>query len=163
MPYRMDIYVDGGCRGNGYPGAIGAAAAVHAKKYGGTKAWTVNLPRHPPPTNQRAEIRAIQLALEVALKKRSGLENPAVDMDVHIFSDSKYAVNCMTTWIYKWANNGWLNQQGNQVANRDLIETASDLDDRVKDCGEVAYHWIPRSENRGADEYCNRALDRQCD
>lgn len=82
-------------------------------------------------------------------------------MDVEIFSDSKYAVTCMKTWIYKWANNGWTNSAGNEVSNRDLIEEASDLDDRVKDIGSVEYTWIPRSENEVADAACNVAMDKQ--
>jgi ribonuclease HI len=67
MVYVMEIYIDGGCRGNGQPGAIGAAAAVFKHRYG-HKAWTRVLPRYPPPTNQRAEITAIIMALQQALE-----------------------------------------------------------------------------------------------
>ena len=41
----------------------------------------------------------------------------------------------MTEWIYKWANNRWLNSRGVEVANRDLIQKASDLDDELKELG----------------------------
>lgn len=58
---------------------------------------------------------------------------------VEIFSDSKYAVGCMTEWIYKWSRNGWRNAAGNQVANQDLIRKASDLDDRLRVKGVVEY------------------------
>jgi ribonuclease HI len=34
-----------------------------------------------------------------------------------IFSDSRYAVNCMNKWVYKWASNGWTNARGDEVAN----------------------------------------------
>ena len=67
----------------------------------------------------------------------------------------------MKTWIYKWANNGWINSTGDEVANRDLIEQASDLDDRLKEEGDVEYIWISREKNHLADSYCNKALDRQ--
>jgi ribonuclease HI len=67
----------------------------------------------------------------------------------------------MTKWIYKWTENNWTNAQGYEVVNRDLLEQASRLDDRVTDEGEVNYYWIPRSENEEADEYCNDALDEQ--
>src|SRR6185312_11389579 len=96
------------------------------------------------------------------LEKYESLDtNPYID--VTIYSDSKYAVNCMNTWVYKWANNGWINSAGLEVANRDLIEEASDLDDEVKREGSVKYVWIPRSENELANEYCNDDLDERED
>jgi len=105
MVYIMDIYTDGGCRRNGRAGTIGAAAAVFKTKYGTHKAWTIKLPGHPRPTNQRAEITAIIVALLQALKKyRELASNPW--LDVTIYSDSRYAVDCMTKWIYKWSRNG---------------------------------------------------------
>lgn len=65
----------------------------------------------------------------------------------------------MTDWIYKWTRNGWVNSAGNEVANRDLIEKASDLDDEVKELGTVDYVWIPRAENQKADEAVSNVLD----
>ncbi|RYP47536.1 hypothetical protein DL768_006413 [Monosporascus sp. mg162] len=116
--------------------------------------------RHTP-TNQRAEITAIILALEWALEKYQELDSDPY-LVVKIHSDSRYAIGCMTQWIYKWANNGWVNSSGYDVANRDLIQRASELDDEVKELGEVEYIWIPREENTTADELCNEALDEQC-
>ena len=99
----MRIYTDGGCRRNGQPGAIGAAAAVFQLKWGRQKAWTRVLPDYPRPTNQRAEITAIILALELALERYRNLDSYPW-LDVKIYSDSKYAVNCMNEWIHKWSN-----------------------------------------------------------
>jgi len=160
MVYTMEIYVDGGCRGNGQPGSIGAAAAVFKFRSGGHTAWTKRLPLYPTPTNQRAEITAIILALEQALEKYAELHsNPWLDVKIH--SDSKYAIGCMTDWIYKWSRNGWINAAGNEVANRDLIQEASDLDDRLREEGSVEYIWIPRAENEDADRYCNDLMDEE--
>jgi len=161
MVYIMEIYVDGGCRGNGRPESIGAAAAVFKSRSGGHQPWTKVLPRHPTPTNQRAEITAIILALEQALEKYSELHTYPT-LDVKIYSDSKYAIGCMTKWVYKWSQNGWINAAGNEVANQDLIIEAFDLDDRLKEEGTVEYIWIPREENQDADGYCNEAMDKQC-
>lgn len=112
MVYTMKIYVDGGCRGNGQPGAIGAAAAVFQFKWGKQRAWTRVLPRHPRPTNQRAEITAIILALELALERYRNLDSyPWID--VKIYSDSKYAVNCMNVWMDKWSNSKSITQSSN--------------------------------------------------
>ncbi|KAI0009573.1 ribonuclease H-like domain-containing protein [Xylariaceae sp. FL0662B] len=161
MVYRMDFYVDGGCRGNGQPGAIGAAACCLMNRFGDCECYQAReLPRYPVPTNQRAEIRAIIMALKWALERYDEL-NGCPRMDVRIHSDSRYAVDCMSNWIYKWTRNGWTNSSGNEVANRDLLEKASHLDDRVTDLGSVNYIWIPREQNQDADRICNEALDEQ--
>ena len=61
----MEFYVDGGCRGNGHPGAIGAAAAVRRFRNGAEHVRTRQLETYCyNATNQRAEILAIILALE---------------------------------------------------------------------------------------------------
>jgi ribonuclease HI len=65
----------------------------------------------------------------------------------------------MTEWIHKWCRNGWINSAGNEVANKELIQEASGLDDKVKELGDVKYIWIPREQNEDADRYCNQALD----
>jgi ribonuclease HI len=159
MVYIMEFYVDGGCRGNGSSWATGAAACVMMKKSPQYYSWTMRLPSDPTPTNQRAELTAIIMALELALDRYNELDgNPW--LDVTIYSDSQYAVNCMNEWIYKWANNGWNNARGCEVANRDLIEEASNLDDKLKAEGKVKYVWIPREKNELADRLCNEELDK---
>ncbi|KAH6709136.1 ribonuclease H1 [Leptodontidium sp. MPI-SDFR-AT-0119] len=165
MVYTMEIYIDGGCRGNGRPDAIGAAAAVFKYRWGRQQAWTRYLEStdehwndDPPVTNQRAEMTAVIIALEQALEKYHDLDGTP-RIDVKIYTDSKYVIGCMTDWIYKWSNNGWINAAGNPVANQDLIRVASDLDDRLKEEGSVKYIWIPRADNQDADDACNDRMD----
>ncbi|EER27276.1 RNase H domain containing protein [Coccidioides posadasii C735 delta SOWgp] len=139
MVYRMMIYVDGACRRNGSDNAIGAAAAVHKSRHGTRPhCWARRLEAYESPTNQQAELIAVILGLEMALDKHQQLRsNPVLDITIH--SDSRYA--------------------GNEVANRGLIEAASDLDDKLQDLGDVTYTWIPRSRNTDADRHCNEVLD----
>ncbi|KAK1245522.1 hypothetical protein MKX08_005151 [Trichoderma sp. CBMAI-0020] len=161
MVYTMEIYTDGGCRGNGRPWAIGAAAAAFKSRNGTyVDAWTRSLPSYPAPTNQRAELAAIILALEQALEKYQGLDTDPY-LHVTIYSDSRYAVNCMTIWIHKWLQNGWTNAAGYEVVNRDLIEEAFDLGDRLGREGDLKYVWIPREKNEYADQLCNEDMDGQ--
>ena len=160
MGYIMKFYTDGGCRGNGRSGATGAAAAVLEKKFGGTTWWTRSLPGYPTPTNQRAEITGIILALEKALDRYESLDTRPY-LQLTICTDSKYAIGCMTEWIYKWTENGWTNTRGCEVVNRDLIEKASRLDDKAASLGSVRYEWVPRGENEQADHLCNKDLDEQ--
>ena len=158
MAYVMDIFVDGGCRGNGQPWAVGAAAAVFKLSRGRQESWYRLLPNYPAPTNQRAEITAIILALQQALKKYRQ-QYTYHYLEVTIYSDSRYAIRCMTEWIYQWRRNGWRNYAGCGVANRDLIEKASNLDNRLKAEGLVEYVWIPRNQNEDADRICNEVMD----
>ncbi|KAK2736277.1 hypothetical protein FQN57_000807 [Myotisia sp. PD_48] len=162
MVYYMEIYTDGGCRRNGQPGAIGAAAAAIKNRYGKYRGWQLSLPSNPRPTNQRAEITAIILALEKASEKYDEL-NSKPRLDVKIYSDSRYVVGCMTTWVDKWENNGWTNSAGKEVANRDLLEEAWDLDNTLRQVGrgDIEYIWIPREKNEYADRLCNEDMDEQ--
>ena len=161
MVYIMRMYVDGGCRRNGYEDAIGAAACVIQRKWGRNLIWTRQLLREywvTTPTSQRAEITAIILALEVALQEYEKLDgNPILRLTIH--TDSKYAHGCIADWIHRWISNGWINAAGNPVANTDPIERASELDNTVKELGTVDYVWIPRDENQDADEAVNNLLD----
>ncbi|RMZ75809.1 hypothetical protein DV738_g5268, partial [Chaetothyriales sp. CBS 135597] len=156
MGYIIEIYVDGGCRRNGYSDAVGAAAAIRLLRQGGHQISKEQLSGEP--TNQRAELTAIILGQQMALDLDKHMRNsPYFHVTIH--SDSRYAVGCMNDWRFKWMNNGWTNSRGDQVANRDLIEEAVDLHDCLTQLGEVKYVWIPRAENQWADMYCNEELD----
>ncbi|KAI8930704.1 hypothetical protein NX059_012313 [Plenodomus lindquistii] len=164
MPYTMVFQVDGGCRRNGYQDAIGAAACVLLRRNGQPYLiWTKKLPSDPTPTNQRAELTAVVLALKVALTRSEQL-NIRAPLDVRIETDSKYALGCMTTWMPKWESNGFINAAGYEVANRDLLERAVDQEQEIYDLnGNVTYSWISRSENTEADRHCNELMDRMID
>lgn len=169
MVFRMVFEVDGGCRNNGKARPIGAAACLrlHNPRWlrasrPGYAYRTRPLPRHPTPTNQKAELMAVSMALEWAIERYMGLKgSDRPEFRVTIRTDSKYVVGCMTEWIHKWRNNNWRNARGQVVANRDLIARAAYLDAVISDWGTVQYTWIPRSENEDADERCNEALDEQ--
>lgn len=156
----MKIHVDGGCRNNGRSSATGAAAAVFYNRNGFRTTWTRRLTALQPPTSQRAELTAIVLALEQVLVKHAGLRrNPR--LRVTIFTDSKYALGCMTEWYGKWVGNGWRNAKGGEVANRDLVELAKGLEGLVREAGRgtVRFVWVPREENMDADRAVGEVLD----
>ena len=68
-------------------------------------------------TNQRAELTALQRALEIAPRNRP----------VKIYTDSNYSIKCVTEWYIKWRQNGWLNSTKKPVENKDLIEKVLSL------------------------------------
>jgi ribonuclease HI len=85
-----------------------------------------------PQTNQRAELTAILRALQVV-----PLETP-----VRIFSDSKYAINCVTDWAINWRQNGWRTADG-PVKNRDIVQAVLErVDERTAKGGVTQYTWV---------------------
>lgn len=160
---KLIFRVDGGCRSNSRVNAYGAAACCLMGK--STYAYqTRRLPSYPIPTNQRAGLLAIILALEWALKEqlkasqRNGVYTP---LDVEIKADSKYACDCLTEWLPVWQRNGWLNSKRKPVANRELIQEAVNLEGQIRQQGSVKYTWVSREENVEADRHCNEAMDEQ--
>lgn len=164
MVYKMVIKVDGGCRNNGKANPVAAAAGCRV--YRGGRRYTHRtrrLPRHPTPTNQRAELLAVVLALEWALERNETL-HLATYLQVTVQTDSRYAHGCMTEWVDKWLCNGWTNARGLAVANQDLLKRAVELEDRITaGGGRVEYVWIPREQNELADQHCNEEMDAQED
>lgn len=100
----VDIYTDGGCRGN--PGPGGWAALIYEgpkpEKISGAEKNT---------TNQRMELRA-------AIEGLRYLKEPA---RVRLYSDSAYLLNAMNKgWLIRWEQNGWKKADKKPVKNTDL-------------------------------------------
>lgn len=114
------IYTDGSTLSNGQVKSIGGVGVY----FGPRDRRNISEPLSgSKQTNQRAELTAILRALEVAPKDRM----------VVIYSDSKYAISCVTEWFQKWRSNGWLNSSNKPVENKDLVTKIIDmLDERLK-------------------------------
>jgi len=67
------------------------------------------------PTRQRCELMAIKYALVI----HNAWFN---DKDLHIFTDSMYAINSLTLHSQVWQKNGWTTKSGKQVKNQDLLK-----------------------------------------
>jgi ribonuclease HI len=100
----VDIYTDGGCRGN--PGPGGWAALI----YEGPRAEEI-YGAEKNTTNQRMELRA-------AIEGLRYLKEPS---RVRLYSDSTYLLNAMNKgWLVKWERNGWKTADKKPVKNADL-------------------------------------------
>jgi ribonuclease HI len=103
--------------------------------------------RGAPQTNQRAELAAIQRALQIAGKSQA----------LRIFSDSKYSINCVTDWYKNWIKNDWKTSAGAVVQNQDLIKGIRDLIDARDQAGtQTLWQWVQGH----ADDPGNLAADR---
>ncbi len=97
----IDVYTDGGCRGN--PG-VGAWAALIYEGPQPKEIWGVERLT----TNNQMELRA-------AIEALKALEEPS---KVRLFSDSSYLVDAFNKgWLPKWERNGWKTSAKKPVKN----------------------------------------------
>jgi ribonuclease HI len=68
-------------------------------------------------TNQRAELYAVYRSLDVIAANFK-----PVEVEVLIYTDSKYTIGCLTEWVPNWKRNGWRNAKGQPVLNVDIIK-----------------------------------------
>lgn len=84
-------------------------------------------------TNQRAELTAIQRALDVVPNHR----------DVTIFTDSRYSIDCVTNWYKNWQRNGWVNSKNKPVENRDVVqEIRQKIEERDSYGKQTIFVWV---------------------
>lgn len=115
------IYTDGACKGNPGPGGWGAwlRSGDHQKELFGGEVLT---------TNQRMELTA-------AIQAFSALTKPC---RVTLYSDSRYVLDGITSWIKGWKRNGWRNSAKQPVKNADLWQAL----DAASAGHEVEWRWV---------------------
>ena len=120
------IYCDGACKNNGKRNAkAGYGLSV---QYNNKEVYLISkaLEDSESQTNQRAELRALFDALEIAYKKivylSNKLELKIPIKKVHIYSDSEYSINCLTKWAPSWSKRGWRKADGKDVLHVDIIK-----------------------------------------
>jgi ribonuclease HI len=115
----MRVFTDGACIYNGRANAKAGYAAWFPEHPDFQKAERV--PADQPQTNQRAELMAIHAA--ITLLDARGYH----DEDIVIYTDSEYAMNCLTKWLPGWVGRGWKTTDGKDVLHQDLIRETSSL------------------------------------
>lgn len=138
----VQIWTDGGCRGNPGPGGWGAVLRYnqHERLLNGHEAHT---------TNNRMELTAAIKALET-------LTRPC---NVDLTTDSQYVRQGITQWIHNWRRKNWRTAAGKPVKNADLWQRL----DSACQKHQVSWHWVKghagHPENELADELVNKAMD----
>ena len=114
---KIKAYTDGACSGNPGPGGWGVFL-VAENNMGETLKEETLYGKNKETTNQIMELTAAIRALE-SLKRKN--------VDITIFTDSKYVIDGITKWIYSWLKNNWSTASKKPVANRLLWEELFDL------------------------------------
>lgn len=124
----MEIYTDGSCLSN--PGGPGGAAAILINADGNTIVSSF----YPSTTNNRMELEAIKLALQLAFCQAN------FDLNIVIYSDSQYAINCVNG-TYK------------PKANLDLIQPIKSMLSRLKG---VSFVWVKAHAGNEWNEFVDK-------
>jgi ribonuclease HI len=123
---HIKIYCDGACSGN--PGNAGSGLAIYSNKKNPVLLYGAY---EEEGTNNIAELNALHQALTIASQTSS--ENI-----ISIYSDSKYAIDCITTWAYSWKKNGWT-KKGGEIKNLELVQEAHYLYEKLKNKIEIIH------------------------
>uniref|UniRef100_A0A674EYA1 Ribonuclease H1 n=1 Tax=Salmo trutta TaxID=8032 RepID=A0A674EYA1_SALTR len=121
------VYTDGCCSGNGKAGAR-AGIGVY---WGRDHPLNVSEPLDGRQTNQRAELQAACKALEQA--KEMNIKK------LVLYTDSKFTINGVTSWVKNWKLNNWRLNSGGPVINKEDFEKLDMLNEEL----EVVWLHIP--------------------
>ena len=116
---NISIYCDGACSGN--PGRAGSGLALY-KNSEKPILYFGNYVKNG--TNNIAELNALYKALQLASEIKTNEK-------VMILSDSKYSIDCISTWAYGWKAKGWTKKSG-EIKNLELIKNAHNLYEQIK-------------------------------
>lgn len=137
----IDVFTDGACSGNPGPGGWGALLRFNGHErelYGG----------EDETTNNRMELMAAIMALETLTER----------CHVDLYTDSKYVMEGINTWIANWKKNGWRTAAKKPVKNADLWQRLDEANGRH----EVSWHWVKghagHEGNERADELARMGI-----
>ncbi|QIG54852.1 ribonuclease HI [Altererythrobacter sp. BO-6] len=139
---HVEIFTDGACKGNPGPGGWGALLRMgrHEKELSGGENET---------TNNRMELTAVIRAL-------GALNAPC---KVELYSDSKYVVDGITSWVDGWQKRGWKTAAKKPVLNEDLWRELIDAAARHQ----ITWHWVKAHNGHPENERVDRLASDEAD
>lgn len=158
----LHIFTDGACSDNGKRNAkAGYGVHVYANaRYDISE----RLLSSEQQTNNRAELRGIQAALDLIDQHKETWDKDYTGYK--IWTDSEYSINSLTKWAKSWRANGWKKSDGGLIQNIDLIKP---LYERLMRMPRVTLHHVrghqtalkgefPFDGNHKADQLATQAL-----
>jgi ribonuclease HI len=139
-PEIASIYTDGACSNN--PGAGGWGVVINfrdhtVKELGGGKANT---------TNNQMELQAAIAALEFAQQYPASAKQP-----IDLYTDSKYVIDGITSWIKSWKRNGWQTKTKQPIKNQELWQTLDSLNS-----ARVNWRWVKGHSGDAHNDRCDQ-------
>lgn len=149
------IFADGACRGNPGPGAW-AVLIQNEKGEVLLKSSGIDVPT----TNNKMELEGVIRGLKGLIEK--WIEEAMSDREtpVFVYSDSKYVVEGMTSWVAGWKARGWKKADNKEPENMLLWKELDELKSRFD---RIEFIWVKghagHPQNEMCDQMCNLALD----
>ncbi len=140
---KVTLITDGACSGNPGPGGWGAILRYgsHERELSGGE---------PETTNNRMELQAII----------EGLKQLKQPCQVHIVTDSKYALDGWNQWLPRWQANHWKTADRKPVKNQDLWQALVD----AAHGHQLEWEWVRghqgHADNERADALARAAIER---
>ena len=128
----MKIYTDGSAHPNPGPGGFGVVVFDDEDNYLKSLSEQVQYT-----TNNEMELKAILFALKIfgAQANQDFIQPPTV------YTDSAYAYNIYTNWMYNWAKNNWLKADGKKPENLEIIKDYfNESKNKIIDLRKIAGH-----------------------
>ena len=123
---KVKIYTDGSCLKN--PGPGGWAAILHYSDKNKQIVEKVIQGGKADTTNNQMELTAAIEALLI-------LKKPC---QVDLYTDSKYVINGITSWMKNWLKNNWKNSSNKPVQNAGLWKKLQSAAATHK----ITWHWV---------------------
>ncbi|CAE7863452.1 rnhA [Symbiodinium necroappetens] len=137
MRHTVQLFTDGACSGNPGPGGwayiLKHPASGKVVEFAGAEART---------TNNRMELTAVIQGLR-------HIKEPA---KVEIYSDSKYVLEGLESWLDNWIKRGWKTASKKPVKNEELWR---DLDE-LRKIHDLTFHWVRGHDGHPENERCDQ-------
>lgn len=149
----VEIYTDGGTRGNGNENAIGG--------YGVYLKYIVNggLVKELELKGGAIGVTNNIMELQGAIEGLKAMKNK--NIEIHMYLDSRYVIDGFSKgWIVNWKRNGWKTANKKDVKNKELWQ---ELDLEYNKFTNLTLHWVKgHNDNEGnerADALANEYMD----
>jgi ribonuclease HI len=143
--YDIEVYTDGSC-----VDSVGGYGIVYITD-GVEKEFFGHVP-YEVCTNNIAELYAIKSAIELILKY-----NTSDKKKITIYSDSIYSIKSLTIWYKNWKKNGWRTSNGEEVKNKELIQSILIL---MKEIPNLKFQHVAGHSNIRCNEIADRLANR---
>lgn len=149
--FDIALFSDGACRGNPGPGSWGCIGQdITGKiifKASGVETRS---------TNNRMEMMGAIDAMDTIIRENDAHSK----LNIFLYSDSKYVVEGMKSWIHGWKKRDWKKADKKPPENVDLWKRLDTVKDNFSN---VSYHWVKghagHPQNELCDQLANEALD----
>ena len=149
------LFSDGGCRGNPGPGAF----AFVVQNGRGDVLFEISN-SEPDTTNNRMELSGAIRALEAVDYHLEEVGILKQDATIFLYSDSKYVVDGINSWVAGWKKRGWKKADKKTPENLELWQQLDELNIKLPN---VHFLWVKghagHPQNERCDELLNQAMD----